>query len=247
MDNSYTTILESLPSQKTLKTALATYATHSGFKPINWGDAEKVICDLLNLTTEQRTLKQKGGTGNNKVITGRITNVYCAWKNKHYVVKSSKEQSKWNFTEEGRIFIFELAVKDEWDYDKINFTDFYLNLVSLLKTKPIIPELKEKKESPNSLKQNFGNEVYFVQNTETKKIKIGITKNLKSRLSALQTSTAEKLEVIGTMSGGEPLEKELHERFAADRLSGEWFNDSIEIYRFLFDSYFNGNLWINID
>lgn len=65
--------------------------------------------------------------------------------------------------------------------------------------------------------------IYFIQNTKDLSIKIGYTKNVKQRLSALQTASAHKLTVLGTMRGDRVLETYLQERFHIFSLSGEWF------------------------
>lgn len=59
-------------------------------------------------------------------------------------------------------------------------------------------------------------------------LKIGITKNLRARLSDLQCSSADKLEVyfFGEATGKllpHEVEKRFHKHFAAQRLEGEWF------------------------
>lgn len=55
-------------------------------------------------------------------------------------------------------------------------------------------------------------------------VKIGYTTQFKNRLDGLQTGIPEKLTVYGTIKGGGlGTEAALHKRFAAYRLSGEWF------------------------
>jgi Meiotically Up-regulated Gene 113 (MUG113) protein len=68
--------------------------------------------------------------------------------------------------------------------------------------------------------------VYFI--TDGEYIKIGISNNVKSRLSGLQTSNPKKLSLLSSIEcpdstyAGE-LERTLHERFSESRASGEWF------------------------
>jgi hypothetical protein len=61
------------------------------------------------------------------------------------------------------------------------------------------------------------------------RIKIGVTKNLKSRVGALQTSAPDKLAVIAIAPGSTRLERDLHEKLRPHRLTGEWFNDCEEV------------------
>lgn len=69
--------------------------------------------------------------------------------------------------------------------------------------------------------------VYFIECAG--RIKIGITQNLKARVSALQTSAPGKLTVIATVPGAAKLERELHGQLHAHRITGEWFTDCEEV------------------
>jgi hypothetical protein len=75
--------------------------------------------------------------------------------------------------------------------------------------------------------------VYFIQRGTDGPIKIGSTLNLEGRLVQLQSSNAEKLHVLATSQGGRRLERELHKRFAKNRLVGEWFSAHEELFRFI--------------
>ena len=71
--------------------------------------------------------------------------------------------------------------------------------------------------------------VYFIENTENNSIKIGYTgKNVKSRLSQLQTGSSARLKVIKVINGNLPLETALHRKFSEYRLNGEWFSKEIK-------------------
>lgn len=67
--------------------------------------------------------------------------------------------------------------------------------------------------------------VYFIKATNNL-IKIGVTKNVESRLKSLQTGSPGKLELIGSIETAKAyeLESELHEKYRELRVSGEWFN-----------------------
>ena len=70
--------------------------------------------------------------------------------------------------------------------------------------------------------------VYFVFNRDSKAIKIGIAKNVRRRLASLQTSSAAKLELLGSIKAQgtkatRKLELELHQKFDRLQIRGEWF------------------------
>jgi hypothetical protein len=68
--------------------------------------------------------------------------------------------------------------------------------------------------------------VYLI--TDGYKLKIGTTtrKNLKKRLSTIQTGNPNKCRVLATIVGDREKEKELHDYFAKFRGNGEWFSMS---------------------
>jgi Meiotically Up-regulated Gene 113 (MUG113) protein len=74
--------------------------------------------------------------------------------------------------------------------------------------------------------------VYFIQ-AESGPIKIGFTTDVRMRLAALQTATAEELTLVGIMPGDEKDEAALHARFASSRIRGEWFRPDEEIRAFI--------------
>lgn len=67
--------------------------------------------------------------------------------------------------------------------------------------------------------------VYFIRGKSTNHIKIGYTSSTpEKRLSNLQTSASEELEIIHVIpSGTTTLEAELHEKFRNSHIRGEWF------------------------
>jgi hypothetical protein len=78
--------------------------------------------------------------------------------------------------------------------------------------------------------------VYFVFATESERIKIGYTQGPpEGRLQTLQTGSPEVLEYLGAIPGTLALEAELHRRFAASRVCGEWFQRTAELVAFIFD------------
>lgn len=85
--------------------------------------------------------------------------------------------------------------------------------------------------------------VYFIQNTDTKHIKIGYSDNVKKRFSQLQTTSPQELTILTMCEGGIELEKELHNKFNDYYVRGEWFNPSEELISYInkFPPYVNKN------
>ena len=71
--------------------------------------------------------------------------------------------------------------------------------------------------------------VYFVQQGNKGPIKIGTSINPLRRLSELQTSHHEQLNIIGVVEGDKTVEKVFHKLFEKFRLYGEWFKPSKDI------------------
>jgi Meiotically up-regulated gene 113 len=68
--------------------------------------------------------------------------------------------------------------------------------------------------------------VYFIQADVGGPVKIGTTRDVQQRLASLSVAHALDLRVLATFPGGTREERELHARFASDRLRGEWFSSS---------------------
>lgn len=73
--------------------------------------------------------------------------------------------------------------------------------------------------------------IYFVQAGEGGPIKIGITEEdcVDRRLTQLQGANPVQLRLLATQFGGILNEKQLHARFAAHRIHGEWFEPTPEL------------------
>lgn len=71
--------------------------------------------------------------------------------------------------------------------------------------------------------------VYFLQRGEDGPIKIGVSLNLKRRISELQTTSSEPLRLLGTVRGGYDLESNLHYELDEHRVHGEWFKPSAQV------------------
>lgn len=74
--------------------------------------------------------------------------------------------------------------------------------------------------------------VYFIQMGADGPIKIGFTSGkVRVRLEALQTGNPYRLRVVWETYATQTRETQLHERFAAYRMQGEWFEAKpIELY-----------------
>lgn len=66
--------------------------------------------------------------------------------------------------------------------------------------------------------------VYVIQAGKGGPCKIGRAKDVRQRLSDLQTSTHVQLRLVSAYEGGVAEETALHRQFAALRLNGEWFD-----------------------
>ena len=71
--------------------------------------------------------------------------------------------------------------------------------------------------------------IYFIQDTNSKAVKIGHGNNPLKRLAACQTGTPFPLSMVGTLPGGAAEESLLHDQFEAFHLRGEWFKGEPEL------------------
>jgi Meiotically up-regulated gene 113 len=65
--------------------------------------------------------------------------------------------------------------------------------------------------------------VYLIRSGDTGPVKIGRASDVEVRRKQLQTSHPEPLRVIRAIEGSHATERWLHDRFAEQRLRGEWF------------------------
>ena len=71
--------------------------------------------------------------------------------------------------------------------------------------------------------------VYFIQAGDAGAIKIGISRDVERRRGELQRMEREPLHVRATIEGTVRDERDLHARFAAHRIHGEWFTPAPEL------------------
>lgn len=76
-------------------------------------------------------------------------------------------------------------------------------------------------------------EIYFIQDSLSKKIKIGYSANFKRRFLDLSNANANRLYILCVLPGNKEDEVKYHARFAQYRTHGEWFSPSREIVEFI--------------
>lgn len=76
-----------------------------------------------------------------------------------------------------------------------------------------------------------GARVYFAQ--AGTRIKIGWSRNVATRITQLQTSNPDPIQLLATTPGGRTLERQLHTRFAPHRITGEWFQTHPELTTYI--------------
>lgn len=73
--------------------------------------------------------------------------------------------------------------------------------------------------------------IYFIQDTATHKIKIGVSQRPLDRMASLQTACVGKLVLLGVMDGAQTEEQALHQQFTQHR--GEWFEPTEELLAYI--------------
>lgn len=66
--------------------------------------------------------------------------------------------------------------------------------------------------------------VYVIGVPGSKVVKIGVARDVESRLRGIQNGNPAKLEVLWRTPGSYELEKKLHRKFRPFRVQGEWFD-----------------------
>jgi hypothetical protein len=76
--------------------------------------------------------------------------------------------------------------------------------------------------------------IYYIACTATERLKIGYTSGEPEvRLKQLQTGSAANLRLIACHPGTQDDEKDLHAKFASQRVRGEWFEMSEDLFKHL--------------
>jgi hypothetical protein len=71
--------------------------------------------------------------------------------------------------------------------------------------------------------------VYLIATEDRTRAKIGISSNVKGRLSSIRTSCPEKVELLHSTPGTVELEKFLHKKFAHLQVHNEWYEYDISL------------------
>lgn len=71
--------------------------------------------------------------------------------------------------------------------------------------------------------------IYAILRPDTAEVKLGISRDMRSRLICLQASHAVPLTVLGTWPGNQVRERRVHNKWAHLRLCGEWFRYTPEL------------------
>lgn len=75
--------------------------------------------------------------------------------------------------------------------------------------------------------------IYFVVESGSGAIKIGVTTNVKKRVISLQRDTPHTVKLLATMRGNFQVESLLHRLFAYARIRGEWFRPVPELLEYI--------------
>lgn len=75
-------------------------------------------------------------------------------------------------------------------------------------------------------------QVYFISD-EQGYIKIGVARNVDSRLKSLQTASRQELTLVGAVEGSYKDERRYHQMFADLRVRGEWFRPDVRLTNFI--------------
>lgn len=77
--------------------------------------------------------------------------------------------------------------------------------------------------------------VYFIQQKNGGPIKIGSSVHPLLRLKQIRAHSPVEVELIAAIEGSAKLERELHAKFADNRLHGEWFTSTEELVSYIKD------------
>ena len=72
--------------------------------------------------------------------------------------------------------------------------------------------------------------IYAIINRHDNVVKIGFSNDPQKRLSQLQTGTVHQLEILMTFAADSAVEKEIHDKLSKYRKSGEWFENTPEVF-----------------
>ncbi len=111
--------------------------------------------------------------------------------------------------------------------------DIYIRMKTLNSLGAPLPSDKPQLILQSAPPVEYGDCLYFIQSGTGGPIKIGYTKQLATRLKAIHMMNAGSVRFLGALSGNRTDEKRLHQKYASDRLHGEWFRLSPDLLLFL--------------
>jgi hypothetical protein len=90
-------------------------------------------------------------------------------------------------------------------------------------------KIEQKMEEREIQEENREGFVYYIQEEDTERIKIGWAWDVERRLQTLQCGNSSDLLILKTIKTKKPwdLEFQLHERFSEFKIRGEWFSSDI--------------------
>lgn len=77
--------------------------------------------------------------------------------------------------------------------------------------------------------------IYFIQEEDTKNVKIGYTKDIESRFKGIQACNSSELHLMGVVQGDITAERRLHKKFDKHRIRNEWFKFSDDLKEYIKD------------
>lgn len=92
--------------------------------------------------------------------------------------------------------------------------------------------------------ESSANYLYLIRKGNSNDYKIGISKNPDDRLGALQTSSADKLNLVAycAHNNAYEVEKAIHNILKDCRITGEWFNLDEEMLVYLLREYYGATI-----
>lgn len=97
------------------------------------------------------------------------------------------------------------------------------------------------------LRQNRVGFIYFVQEAELTRIKIGFTTSHPlSRLKTLSNAASQELVFLGFQLGDELLEKKLHLKFGFLHRRNEWFEPGAELLAYIVNLTYGNELELGL-
>ncbi|HEY9874493.1 MAG TPA: GIY-YIG nuclease family protein [Candidatus Obscuribacterales bacterium] len=142
---------------------------------------------------------------------------------KHAALVEARKR-KWKKTAKKGIFPFCFEGKQDFWFTH----DFGIALKSLAEKAKKAKARRRIPRKPEAL-----GDLYFIQDSRTKAIKIGRTINIERRLETLQISFPYKLQLLKVVKGMGHKERATHLMFPDLRLSGEWFQPDAALLEYI--------------